>query len=891
MRPNCQVQTSKRPGRLQQGLRNLLLARAWQMNLSIGFVAGACAIPVYAAEHVRVTQVELDAANETEATLRIHGAELMKPAVFRLSNPARLVIDVPNADIAGVKTPAVDQNGLIRAVTTTQFQGASGHVARIVAVMRTHVDFEIRHTDKAVTLAIRAGKKDAPQTTLPDANQVESTDLIELSAAGDANTGARKLLGVEANERAGGSVVRVTTDGVVERYEVEEVESPPRLVIDLFGVRTGRGGKKKLTVPGLSRVRVGKHRGKTRVVVDGKNGQLPRYEVASTGEGLLVVFDEPGAVRSQPDERGQLTNVSLSAKKGFYRLALDVASAPALRTLKDTPREKILLMEGVQSTEDLLGRKDYQTGPVDAVEVTQQPRGTQIRLLLSQSAEDSVWQRQGTVFWDVRNASAGKALRAASPLSAPAAESGLEANAPQPRAAPYSSTLAPLAYEGATARRYKGKRITIDMMDADIVNVLRLIGDVSGKNVVVGDDVKGKVSIKLANVPWDQALDVILRTKGMDQEVRGGIIRVAPKALLDKERDARLRLEDERRKKIPTTVRLVPVNYAVASELTPQIKELLSERGRVTFDERTNVIIVEDIRDNLEQAERLVRTLDTQTPQVLIEARMVEASTTFTRALGIQWGGGVLFSERTGNPTGLIFPNNVGIVGGADTQQQLTQPTPGIASPSNFAVNLPADDVTTGVGLNLGSVGNYGFLNARLTAAESSGMAKTISAPKVTTLNNKTARIFQGQDLLITTVTQNQLNTNQIQARLDLEVTPHVTADGSVLMKVVLSNNQPNFQQTSGGNATINTKGAETELLVKDGDTAVIGGIYTRNFGEEFNETPFLGKIPLLGWLFKSYSSRDERNEMLVFLTPRIINRRSFASSGMAPPAPMNPGR
>jgi type IV pilus assembly protein PilQ len=170
-------------------------------------------------------------------------------------------------------------------------------------------------------------------------------------------------------------------------------------------------------------------------------------------------------------------------------------------------------------------------------------------------------------------------------------------------------------------------------------------------------------------------------------------------------------------------------------------------------------------------------------------------------------------------------------------------------------------------------------------------MAKTISAPKVTTLNNKTARIFQGQDLLITTVTQNQLNTNQIQARLDLEVTPHVTADGSVLMKVVLSNNQPNFQQTSGGNATINTKGAETELLVKDGDTAVIGGIYTRNFGEEFNETPFLGKIPLLGWLFKSYSSRDERNEMLVFLTPRIINRRNFASSGMAPPAPMNPGR
>jgi type IV pilus assembly protein PilQ len=308
----------------------------------------------------------------------------------------------------------------------------------------------------------------------------------------------------------------------------------------------------------------------------------------------------------------------------------------------------------------------------------------------------------------------------------------------------------------------------------------------------------------------------------------------------------------------------------------PQVQALLSQRGRVTSDQRTNVIIVEDIRDNLEQAERLVRTLDTQTPQVLIEARMVEASSNFVRTLGVQWGGGLFFSERGGNPTGLVFPNNVGLVGAADDQQSLSgQAIPGSISPTNFAVNLPASNVNSGLGLNLGSIGNFGFLNARLTAAEASGQAKTISAPKVTTLNNSTAQIFQGQQIIVQSVQNNTVNTTTINAQLSLEVTPHVTADGSVLMDVTISNDRPNFDQRVGANPSIDSKGAETELLVKDGDTAVIGGIYTRNFGESYAQTPFLGSIPLLGWLFKSYTSNDTRTEMLVFLTPRIINRRS----------------
>jgi type IV pilus assembly protein PilQ len=474
-----------------------------------------------------------------------------------------------------------------------------------------------------------------------------------------------------------------------------------------------------------------------------------------------------------------------------------------------------------------------------------------------------VWQRDGVVYWDVRAASPQIAM--SGPFSGERV---------QPAAAPFSTAAVAIVHEGMTAQPYRGKKVTIDLQDADIVNVIRLIGEVSGKNVVVAEDVKGKVTLKLKNVPWDQALDVILKTKDLGQETRGGIIRVVLQAKLDAERDVRLKLQEDREKKLPTTVRLIPVNYAVASEMQTQVKGLLSARGQVSIDNRTNVIIVEDIRDNLDQAERLVRTLDTPTPQVLIEARMVEGSTQFSRTLGIQWGGGLFFSQRGGNPTGLVFPNNAGVVGAADNAASAT--SPGVFFPSNFAVNLPASNTNTGIGLNLGSVGNFGFLNARLSAAEASGQARVVSAPRVTTLNNKRARITQGTQISVPIATANTISVQTVNAALELDVTPHVTADGSILMTINLSNNTPDFgQQVPGAPPPVQTKEAQTEMLVKDGDTAVIGGIYTRTQGETYQQTPFLGSIPILGWLFKNVSETDNRTEMLVFITPRIVNRRA----------------
>ncbi|MEY4582360.1 MAG: hypothetical protein RL701_7063 [Pseudomonadota bacterium] len=427
--------------------------------------------------------------------------------------------------------------------------------------------------------------------------------------------------------------------------------------------------------------------------------------------------------------------------------------------------------------------------------------------------------------------------------------------------------------------RYNGRRIDLDFKDADIHNILRLLSEVGNVNVVTADDVAGSVTIKMRAVPWDQALDVILTSKGLGMVRRGNLIRVAPQATLEKERELAIAREKQRLALAPLETRLIPVSYAGATTLQPRVNELLSERGKVAVDERTNILVVRDIPENLDNVEELVRSLDTQTPQVLIEARIVEARTTFTNELGIQWGGDVVMSSATGNPTGLIFPHDLTIAGGAtDGTTPLAGLSPFGGTPNpNFVVNFPAPAGTGrggAIGLSMGSLsGNVNF-SLRLSAYESTGQARIISAPRVLTLDNHSATISQGTSIPYSQVGAQGVQTTFQEAVLSLQVTPHVTNDGAVSMDVKVSRNEPDFNQRSArGDPTILKRQAQTVLLVQDGHTAVIGGIYTRNSGHSKDEIPLLGDIPILGWLFQHHTKTDARNELLIFLTPRIVNR------------------
>ena len=429
-------------------------------------------------------------------------------------------------------------------------------------------------------------------------------------------------------------------------------------------------------------------------------------------------------------------------------------------------------------------------------------------------------------------------------------------------------------------RRYGGRRIDLDFKDADIHNILRLLAEVGGVNIVTSDEVSGQVTIRMRNVPWDQALDVILQAKGLGMVRRGNLIRVAPLETLEKEREAAIARAKQREQLAPLETRLVPVSYATATDLQPRVQELLSPRGTVSVDERTNVLIVRDIVENLDDVEELVRTLDTQTPQVLVEARIVEATSQYTRDVGIQWGGDVTMGSATGNPTGLEFPSSITAAGGgydAQTPTQGLSPFQPQVVPSNFAVNLPAITGTGqggALGLSFGSIGGNVNLNVRLSAAEASGVVRIISSPRILTLDNYEAHIAQGTLIPYSQVSAQGVQTAFQEAKLELRVRPHVTADGSVAMSVKVTRDEPDFTRTSSrGDPTILKREAETYLLIPDGNTAVIGGIYTRNTGRNVDQVPFFGDIPILGVLFQRRRVRDDRNELLIFLTPRIVNR------------------
>jgi type IV pilus assembly protein PilQ len=425
---------------------------------------------------------------------------------------------------------------------------------------------------------------------------------------------------------------------------------------------------------------------------------------------------------------------------------------------------------------------------------------------------------------------------------------------------------------------YVGKKVSFEFKDIDIHNLLRLFAEVSKKNMLVADDVAGKITIRLRNVPWDQALELILRSKNLGKEEMGNIIRVAPLKALEEE----AKLREERRKaqlrQEELVVQLIPVNYATAVEMSPRVKEVLSERGTVTVDARTNVLIVRDVASNIGRARSLVQTLDTQTQEVLIESRIVEANTIFTKQIGVQWGGGAQAAPGTGNPTGLVFPYTVVARGGsAPTNNQ------GTGDPPNFAINLPApvgQGAGGALGFVFGSAGGAVNLNLRLSALENQGAVKTISAPRVTTLDNNTATISQGVSIPFSQTSAAGVNTTFVEARLSLVVTPHITHDGSILMQIRAENNQPDPSATgSQGQPAIQRKEATTQVLVKDGDTTVIGGIYVRRGSSSIATVPFFGRIPILGFFFRSTSESENRQELLIFITPRIINRQTMAHS------------
>ncbi len=419
-------------------------------------------------------------------------------------------------------------------------------------------------------------------------------------------------------------------------------------------------------------------------------------------------------------------------------------------------------------------------------------------------------------------------------------------------------------------KEYAGRRISLDFKEVDIRDVLRLIADVSDLNVIAGDEVQGNVTIRLVDVPWDQALDVILLTKGLGFVRVGNVLRIAPGDILKQEEEARLQERRAKEKLEDLVVKLQPVNYADVKEVSTLVKRLLTPRGSVDTDERTNTIIIKDIAAVIDEATALVKAIDTQTPQVMIEARIVEANLDFSREIGTEFGGGTqIDDDETDFNVGGLLPFT----------------TPGNGWPRNDSNNVvfsnPITNTPTGI-MNIGSflLDSKYNVDFRLTAAELNGEGKVISSPRVVTLDNREALIEQGVSIPFQTFENGDAQLEFIDAVLQLKVTPHITADRSIIMSIEVARNAPDASvETPTGSPAIAKNQAKTETLVKDGQTLVIGGIYVIDKAETSSRVPYLWEMPVLGHMFKNTGLRDQRKELLIFVTPSVVTGRAIDAS------------
>lgn len=424
--------------------------------------------------------------------------------------------------------------------------------------------------------------------------------------------------------------------------------------------------------------------------------------------------------------------------------------------------------------------------------------------------------------------------------------------------------------ERSLSLRRSGPRFSMEFRDADLKDVLRALGQENNLNIIVGEEIDGKLTLSFQEVTLHEALEAILRMNNLTSLRDGNIIRVMRSPFPEGEEH----LE----------TRMLPINYASAKEVQDIVKELLSKKGSVSSDTRTNTLVIRDVPENVDKLAEVIHRLDSKTPVVMIEAKIVEVSTSFSRELGVQWGG--LYTSTSGSRATTLhgggFKNN-----SDDLFAQAL--TGGIGlSGGPFAVNLPASvgpGMGGSLGLAFGNVANTRLLDIQLSALEDAGKGRILSNPRIMTLNNKEAKISSGTEILVpttsivaTSVSSSQdasgLSTNTgvttIDAKLELTVTPQVTADGQILMHLKTDKKDPDFGRQVQDIPPLNTRTAETNLLVGNRETVVIGGIYTRNQSNNENGVPWLSKIPLLGWLFKKQSTNDTQTELLIFITPTI---------------------
>ncbi|MCH8156649.1 MAG: type IV pilus secretin PilQ [Nitrospinae bacterium] len=496
-----------------------------------------------------------------------------------------------------------------------------------------------------------------------------------------------------------------------------------------------------------------------------------------------------------------------------------------------------------------------------------------LEIVLNQATDYDIRKPANTRLTIHLNKTATKLAQAETPALTAKSESG---NASAPAAETKAEQTTAVNVDPCEALLGGEKdRIDLDFQGITLQNIFRIFSEVSGFNLIIAQGVTGKVNIRLYDVPWNKAFQIILDNNGLGARCIGdNIVRVATIANLTAESVALAAAEEERARaqvaiaasgELITEVRRI--SYATISEISANLKPLTSVRGRVTVDARTNTLILTDVKANVDAMLKLIDVLDAKTAQVMIEARIVEISRSFSQELGIQWGlTGKLSSSQGGQATTFMEQAEIRSLTGAASADGIGQ----------FLVDLATTTTaTSGIGFLLGNVIGGLDLDLQLTALEATGRGRILSAPRVTTMDNRQAKISSGRTIPFETTSADGTSTQFVDAELSLTVTPRITADDHVFMIIDATKNAADFTNKDGnGNPTITTKEAHAEVIVANGDTTVLGGIFEDDRQESEQRVPFLADIPLLGLLFQNSFDKDTINELLIFVTPTIIRDR-----------------
>lgn len=649
--------------------------------------------------------------------------------------------------------------------------------------------------------------------------------LAQTHAPLELQPGAAIISSVAVTQATQHASVRVEGEGRLDAHALR-MQNPDRLVLDFAGTRMT---VQKTIIPGVSApvrdVRIGQFRPDVARVVIDLTSAAP-YQIGRDGNALVVSFD------SQDDSQVDTSAATLTAQ----------TAKPAFHYNDATPRSarRLNAAAGVSAPSFALPSELTKPSAVLAsFSASAQPA----------RPEDSTTQQ-----------AAQQAVQQASTAAATMASS-------------QGSTASP----ALAASKYTGEPISVNLKDVDLRDFFRLIHEISGLNVVLDPAVKGSLTIVLDEVPWDQALDIVLQNNGLDKQLNGNVLRIATRATLKAEAEGVRDLQKAQNDATaPVTVTRV-LSYAKATSLVTTLKKFLSPKGDILADDRSNQLIIRDIPITIPTLDNLIHQLDRKSQQVEIEARVVAASRSFARDIGTELGfAGTTTSGRS------LFSGNPAVGGSGVTSGSGVPPAPvsvgtgvlsgngvtsGLPLNTNFAAGAPP---TTGFGFSHRSP-NFA-IDFFISAAESKGVGKLLSKPRIVTQNNEKASVKQGTKIPIQTTVNNTVSVQYIDAVLKLEVTPQITAEGTVFMDVLVENTQiDNGIARVQGTPALDTQSAETKVLVPDGGTVVIGGIIVTQQQVTITETPLVGSLPIIGNLFKRTQTSVTSQELLFFLTPRII--------------------